>query len=74
MRHCPCGKGIPDKQQLCRECNEIYGDKREDYPQWLVESLRMEDQWIESERKRMDKEIQFTDMGDDLEDYIWSNV
>ena len=46
MRHCPCGKGIPDKQQLCRECNEIYGDKREDYPQWLVESLRMEDQWI----------------------------
>lgn len=74
MRHCPCGKGIPDKQKLCRECSEIYGDKREDYPQWLVEALRMEDQWIESERKCMEKEIQFTDMGDDLEDYIWSNV
>lgn len=33
-RQCPCGRKIPAKHYLCRECKDIYGE-RVDWPEWL---------------------------------------
>lgn len=74
MRNCPCGKTIPRTQKLCPECREIYGDKRDEYPRWLVEWMRDYERELADDRRFAANEVQFSDMGDDLEDYIWSNV
>ena len=33
-RACPCGRKIPAKHYLCRECRDIYGERSE-WPEWL---------------------------------------
>jgi len=74
QNYCPCGNKIPMNKELCPACAEIYGTNREEYPQWLVEWLRDYRREQAAERRYAEHEVQFTDMGDDLEDYIWSNV
>ena len=34
-RQCVCGEHIPQSWSLCKECLEIYGTDRDDWPSWL---------------------------------------
>ena len=52
-RLCPCGKKIPAKWRLCRECVEIYGTAPSEWPEWLrwmVSDIQRE---IDYERNRI---------------------
>lgn len=33
--YCICGKNIPKKWYLCRECYEKYGKDKTKWPEWL---------------------------------------
>src|SRR3990172_3937017 len=35
QRECPCGRLITGKRELCRECVDVYGDERDEWPEWL---------------------------------------
>ena len=63
-RLCVCGKRITSNFELCSECLSIYGDERNEWPEWLkfwVNDTRRE---IEQEKRLCDREIVFSDMDD----------
>ena len=33
---CPCGAGIPLSWSICKECLEIYGVARNEWPRWFL--------------------------------------
>ena len=35
-KSCVCGHQIPNNWYLCKECLEVYGKKKADWPAWLV--------------------------------------
>jgi hypothetical protein len=36
IRYCPCGREIPPNIQICRECQDIYGIDKNNWPEWLI--------------------------------------
>jgi hypothetical protein len=34
-RYCPCGKQIRVDRRLCKECADIYGIDKQEWPEWL---------------------------------------
>ena len=74
QRQCVCGKNIKMNRQLCFECSELYGSKREEWDKWLVEWMRMYESQLGVDAVIDAHETSFTDMGDDFEEFIWSNV
>lgn len=51
-RLCPCGKKIPSKWRLCRECAEIYGVDSKEWPEWLRWMVADIQREIDYERNR----------------------
>ena len=53
-RNCICGRRIPAKHYLCRECRDIYGS-RDEWPEWLkfyVADMKREEDCETNTRER----------------------
>ncbi len=58
-RYCPCGKEILPNRGICRECGEIYGYDRKEWPAWLLfavnDATREEMQCLRNDSLFMDE-------------------
>lgn len=85
-RTCVCGKSISLRRQLCGECLEIYGNDKNEWPEWLRWMVNDTQRIIDTERRHDELTI-FSDehfnpmrikktsprFDKDFEDMIWSN-
>jgi len=66
---CVCGKTIPIKNDLCRECLSLYGTDKTEWAEWLrfmVSDLKRE---YEYEIKHS-RDLEFDDERDSLSDNV----
>ena len=76
-RVCVCGKKIAGRVDLCKECSEIYGLEKGEWPEWL--KFYVSDLKREYMAEYNSREITFTDLGfydneddDDLNPDEWN--
>jgi len=62
QRVCACGKLIAGKHYLCKECEDIYGTTRAEWPEWLRFQLNDMKREEMAERTLCDREICFSDI------------
>lgn len=60
FRLCVCGVPITTRSHLCVSCQEIYGNIRADWPEWLREWMRSYDRELAYERQHM-ADVEFVD-------------
>ena len=77
---CACGKAINTKNDLCRECLELYGTDKAEWPEWLrflVADLKREYEYEIKHGSDLeyDEERDFTENPEmDFDTFIWDNV
>ena len=58
-RYCVCGKEIKPNRCLCKECGEIYGYVRSEWPEWL--RWLVNDTQRSLDQERLHQELSFDD-------------
>lgn len=71
QKFCPCGKKINFRLDLCKECLDLYGTDKKEWPEWLVymvsdikretdyENKHQDDLEFDEDRDSNDPEIEF---------------
>lgn len=79
-KSCACGKTINTKNDLCKECLELYGTNKLEWPEWLrfmVADLKREYEY----ELRHGRDLEFDEERDysenpemDFDTFAWDNV